>query len=193
MNKLIVFILAIINVACTGMLWKNNSYTEYVGGFYTEENSNTLVAIGSKFHYIFNVNSDLLEILKASESIPYKANFGSFHVLEDNKIFGRLTLEVGDTVLTRENVVFLKTHGFKQNSGSSLYYHQVIKGYRYAAEKKPFGNIINFENGYAINVTAELSDVEYREKTLLTPVTITTDAILVVPLGLLYGVSFALD
>ena len=143
-NKITILLIALVNVACTGILWEEDSYTEYVGGFYIEERSNTLVAIGSKFHYLFSVNSNLIEILKSSKSISYKPAFRAFRASKDNKILGRLILEVNNDGLSDADISFLESHDFNQASNSSLSYHQAIKGDRYAIGKQS-KDIMNFE------------------------------------------------
>ncbi|HEY9051537.1 MAG TPA: hypothetical protein VIQ03_08345, partial [Gammaproteobacteria bacterium] len=153
-------------------------------------NSNSLVVIGEKYHYIFQVDKNLVRIFKASRSISFAPIFFAFYVDKDNKVSGSFVLKVESATLTNDEMSLLTGLGFrdiKVSKNAELRYDAAIKGQRYVVSDS-FNNIEKFEHTYQIKVFVPYSDDELAAKAVLSPVTVATDAMLVIPLGILHGV-----
>lgn len=172
------------------MAWKNNTYTESVGGFYIEENSNSLVAIGDKFHYIFKTDGKLIDILKLSESISYKPIFFGFKVDDKNRISGTLSIVADKNNLTDQYMNSLINLGFVSIE-NSLFYSEEIHGDRYKIEGN-FSDVVNFDKSFKVEVSVPLTGTDIAKNIMVSPVTLVADVAIVtlaIPLGVLYGVS----
>ncbi|MDX8382201.1 MAG: hypothetical protein R8M14_08850 [Ghiorsea sp.] len=189
MRNIALLFLVLISSSCTYNTWRGNSYTESIGGFFIEENSNSLVGIGSEFHYIFVVERNLIESLKLGSSITFKPTFRNFRLSRNNKISGVLVLNTNKKSLTNDEINILEKYGFI-DAGESLSYKEIINGQRYGIDNFS-ENVISFGNSFQIEVSVPFSNSEITENILLTPVNVVGDAAIItlaIPLGVLYGI-----
>ncbi len=197
MKHFYILLLVLLASSCTGMLWDRESYYEEINSFYIEGKSNSFVALGKNFHYIFKDEKDLIKILRTSKSIKYRPVFYPFSLDVNNNISGKITLYVHKNDVTDQDVVFLKSMGFDDSDSYNnevLTHDFSIKGVRYKL-KNDIKISQNIGKTFKIKVLEPRTETsaELVAKALVTPVTIAADAVLVVFGGVLYGVAFAIN
>ena len=195
MKRLTFIICATIFLAsCTGMLWDRRSYEENIHSLYIEEKSNSFVVLGSSFHYVFQAEKELINVLKASQEIQMSPVFYPFSLSNNNDISGKFTLYAYKRKISSDEVSRLKGLGFDDSrsyNNELLKYEVSIHGSRYNIDSSvELGR--NFSKAYQVTILEPRSDsaVELAGKALVTPVTIAADAVLVIFGGVLYGITF---
>ncbi len=193
----IMILLILALPSCTTMLWDRPSYYEEINSFYIEGKSNSFVALGKRFHYIFENEKDLIKILNTSEYIKYRPTFYPFFLDKNNNISGKFSLYVRKKDISKKDIVFLKSMGFDDSDSYKneiLWRDFSIKGTRYKAKKK-FKVIQDVGKSFRIKVIEPRTEnsIELAAKALATPVTVAADAVLVVFGGALYGVMFVIN
>ena len=196
-NSYILILLILVLPSCTAMLWDRPSYYEEINSFYIEGKSNSFVALGKRFHYIFENEKDLIKILNTSEYIKYQPTFYPFSLDKNNNISGKFSLYVRKKDISEKDIVFLKSMGFDDSDSYKneiLWRDFSIKGTRYKI-KKEFKVIQDIGKLFRIKVIEPRTEnsVELAAKALATPVTVATDSVLVVFGGALYAVMFVIN
>ena len=192
LTLLIICSLFIISCAggSTGKLWKNPVYKEKVESFLISDDSEKLVIIGNKYHYIFELDHDLKKILLSKNKSQLKARFSLFKVNGNNVVSGKYYLNyIGNNKEYRD---WLNKVGFESriNRDRTVFsYSGSMIGQRYTANKKII-TTNNFNKQYTLRVE-EPSTLSIG-KVLATPIAVVADgvklaaSIYLVPLVLIF-------
>ena len=169
--------------SCTAKLWDRDVYQETIHSIYIDESGESFVVLGEEFHYIFQSNDELINILKASSSIILHPTFRSFSLSDDNSVSGSFDLYAYRNELFFEGIEKLKSLGFDSNpyhNHETLSYKNVsIKGVRYKGNPDlDFGR--NLRKPYKVNIKLPNSSsaAELAGKAFITPVTVAADAVI---------------
>lgn len=173
-----IIICSFILMSCTGTtksLWKNPIYKEKISTFLITDDGKKLAVIGSKYHYIFQLETNLKNILLSKNKKLLKAHFGLFKVNKNNNISGRYTIKY--TGKNEKHINWLEKMGFESKiyrNRTTSTYSGSINGQRYTANKK-INTINKFNKPYTIRVEEPSSLVSNIGKTLATPIAVAAD------------------
>ena len=194
MRLTLLIICSLFIISCAGgsteKLWKNPVYKEKVESFLISDDSEKLVIIGNKYHYIFELDHDLKKILLSKNKSQLKARFSLFKVNGNNVVSGKYYLNyIGDNKEYRD---WLNKVGFESriNRDRTVFsYSGSMIGQRYTANKKII-TTNNFNKQYTLRVE-EPSTLSIG-KVLATPIAVVADgvklaaSIYLVPLVLIF-------
>lgn len=195
-KKLLVFyiIVSILFTSCVQKeLMSKNQYNESIKNFLISKDGKKLVVIGEKYHYIFEMNKTLLEILTSRQKKDIKANFSSFSIDINNNIVGKYYLSYElyrpyskeEDKLFNEDLLWLE----KQKFEKVKYYSDMIK-YKYGHKGKLKGvrylaSDINlpknsFNQEYVIRIQEENYKYDKDTRDMLSPVAQVADGVLII-------------
>ena len=173
-------LLVLFLTGCTTALWSPNYEQEKLTGFYIDKSRDTLLVISENNGYIFNVSPDTAEALILSRDILFKPTFRDFKLDSKNNVTGKITLTVIDKQLSKEDENQLLSIGFKPNQYNNLFEYSVsLEGKRYEVEGPlPFHKL---EGNFVVMIEVPDTMVDVASKIVATPLTISYDAVVVVP------------
>lgn len=172
-------------------LWSKKRYNESVKNFLISEDGKKLVVISQKYHYIFDIDKSLKQILLSKHKQNIIANFSTFELNKDRNINGSyyLKYELEKYFSEEEKITFDKNtnwlikNGFKKHkdqfSTNKIIYtfQSQLTGKRYIAN-----NITVPNNSFNKQYTIIIEEYEYTKDTreILSPVAYTVDGVLIV-------------
>lgn len=166
----------------------SRTFTEEVSSFLMTQDTNQLIVIGQKHHYIFTTNDTLKFILGGFEKNRVKATFNNFVINSDQSVSGEYTLTVDALNLPLESKKLLIAKGFVF-SPTVLTYRSAVQGKRYLADQFVLPITLQFNQKYNITMHENyVSNSATIERILLTPLAIVADGVLImggVPLAIL--------
>jgi len=127
--SLISVLLVLSSCGTTKKLWKEDSYTESVKQFSFEQNGTKLLAVGSRYHYVFDGQESLIKILESDFRKEIRPSFHNFYAVND-KISGEYTLKINFSDKNSKKYKWLLDNGFTEVKGK-LQKKDSIKGKRY--------------------------------------------------------------
>jgi Na+/H+ antiporter NhaA len=175
----------------TKKLHENHSYQENISSVLTSSDSKKLVVITNKFHYIFEGSVVLIQTLKSSIHPKIVAIIDTFYVDNNDDTSGTITLLVKNEA-TDEELDIAKSIGYKKY-GNTLEANINLRGKRYDSNGvMPSLESQKLNKPYNIFVSEEQSIGEKTAKTLLTPITMTVDGMLMYISAPLFAVGVSL-
>ena len=186
---------------CTLKLFSDKQYKVHVSSILISQDNKNIVVVDKEYHYIF----DAPDVLTRTLTSPYhkfvKGSLGSFHVDGSGAITGSYLLSIGKDAPEKVKADGIAV-GFVY-AGENLIYGGKLSGYRYSSggiQAKVDSQRLN--KTYIVDITAEQSTLEKSAKSLLTPITVAADGVLLIGgiylmsaywLGLLAGCLFQDD
>ena len=73
-----IFLILFLLSGCTTQLWKEETYSEQLSGFYLVPKSNHLIVSGKQYSYIFDVDKHFSDLLITSREIEFIPRFHNF-------------------------------------------------------------------------------------------------------------------
>jgi len=153
-----------------------STYKESVSSFLITEDGKKLVVISKDYHYIFDLDNKLKNILLSKNKKQLTPDFDYINVSVDNSISVQYKLYSNDN-----NIKWLKKSGFypSDNKKWSYMLSAKIKGIRYKA-KENLPAKYQFNKAYSMTIFVDDSSSVKAQKAILTPVAITADMTVVV-------------
>jgi hypothetical protein len=162
----------------TTSLFKPHEYEERISSILITADGKKLIVITKKYHYIFDAPTIVVNTIKSTFHSYVRADFSHFRVDSSGKIKGDVKLSINSNAPESE-IEKAVSLGYK----NSKYFNSVeceITGIRYDSNGiEPMAENQKLNKEYIIVVTAEQSYGEKAAKSLLTPITITADGVLV--------------
>lgn len=191
LKKIFAFILIItlLSACSTKMLWENSKYRDTITKFLITSDSEKLIVLGKRYHYIFPIDKNLKNILESQERKLLTPLFKDLIVDENNDIRGNYSLVYNATDKLDINSKWLLANGFKikkiaDSIKTSYIYNGKLSGTRYLpTEKVSFNH--TFNKNYEIVVEIEPSNLDIAGRILATPITVAEDGALIYAMGVL--------
>lgn len=189
---IIALLLFVVSCSLTEKMW-NPYYKEKIGRFMLAQNGEFVAFLGKDYHYILNDNSGIIKSLLFSRyrHLMYIMSNETFIKLSQNNdlvayIAIKLTRGNVDSAIERD----LAHLGFGLGDDGVLALKIKLEGKRYLAGKNfPVEVASSLNDKYSIKIYEEVSAAKKIEKVMLTPITATIDATLLI--GKILLVPFA--
>lgn len=183
MKKIYMLLISFLLISCaptTNYIWGKSTYKEKIGSFLVSKDGKNLVIVGEKYHYIFNLDNKLKNILISEKRKLLKPSFSYFTVDNENNIFGKYTLYYSNKDNNHQK--WFKKNGFKSYTKKNKKQYKYsfsghVKGKRYSTNKK-INSSFNFNKTYSLEIEEPTSTLGYLGKLLATPITIAADGVL---------------
>ncbi|MCC5855863.1 MAG: hypothetical protein JJU10_09325 [Idiomarina sp.] len=167
-------------VSCTTALWSPNYYSEKIDGFYLTPETLDLIVTSQNTAYIFPVTDQFANALLLSREINFHPSFPDFALDNENQISGTVRLVYRDEQSSPELLDQLHALGFRQAGLNSYVLNTHISGKKYQIQGEiPLEKL---EQPVIVSIAQPLTRSDTVRKLVATPVTITYDAVVVVPL-----------
>lgn len=164
----------------TKKLFADRRYRETVSSVLISEDGKHLVILGEKYHYVFENQTDLVNILRMPFHPVVTALLGDFHVTSDQVISGNYDLTINNKASEQDKAEAIAA-GFRRTVQGQITFNGKMQGKRYSAEKFTTNKTHQTLNKqYVVNISEEQSSGEKASKALLTPVTVTADGVLTI-------------
>lgn len=172
---------AAILSGCTARLFADHQYTETVSSVLISQDNKKIAVIGNEYHYVFDAPDVLIRTLTSSFHRSVKGDFSTrFFVNSSGAISGNYYLTLGKNAPEQEKDEAIAV-GFVKLSRGDLAFSGTLSGIRYSSGGiQASVNSQRLNRVYKINVVAEQTAGEKAAKSLLTPVTVTADGLLVI-------------
>ena len=164
----------------TSRLWTPPRYTEKINQFLINPKDKSLIVIGEKYHYIFDENSAPLNLLTWSGRKNLRAYFNDFKINSENIVNGSFTITCNSKKVSTDEAQWLKKNGFIINQNGFYNKMLKIKGTRYLKRNNKVNHLSHLNEDYYILVEEPNSTSDIIYKTVLTPITVTGDAVYVI-------------
>ncbi|MBT8113117.1 MAG: hypothetical protein KJO47_05515 [Gammaproteobacteria bacterium] len=194
MKTIYVLIISLILISCTSTtesLWENPSYKEKIGRFLISEGGTKLAIIGEKYHYIFDLDKELKNILLSTIRASLKPSFYSFKVDENNNISGKFILYYSSD--NKKDIEWLTKSGFinKTRRNDKLFTYtflSAINGKRYSTTTNA-NKSIDFSKPYFLKIEEPSSLLSSTGKIVATPITVAADGVMTIS-GVVFFTAF---
>jgi len=168
----------VLSGCTTKKLFADRRYRETVSSVLISNDGKTLVILGEKNHYIFENQTDLINILRAPFHPFVTALLSDFHVTNDEVISGNYYLTINNKASEQVKADAIAA-GFKRTKLDQISLSGKMQGKRYSAKKFTTNKTHQTLNKqYVVNISEEQSSGEKASKALLTPITVTADGVL---------------
>ena len=182
MKKSPFLLFSLLLISCTSTtksLWENPTYKEKVSAFLITEDGEKLAILGEKYHYVFNLENALKDILVSKKRSQLKPVFYSFKIDKNNHISGKYILNYSskkpDEIEAIKKLGFInRVYGNKKTS--AYIFSGSIKGQRYITNKD-LNTVYEFNKSYTIKVEEPPTFIANAGKTLATPVAVAVDGV----------------
>ena len=183
-SRIVTFVAVVIVVLLSGCvtskLYEPKKYYEKISTVLITEDRKKIAVITKDYHYIFDSNDVLVNILQSSIHGNITGRIKRFEVDADGVTTGGFYLELKKDA-TREEKAEVLELGFKQARYGRFLYEGRLKGMRYSANI----NLSQLEayqlnRNYRVYVKEEQNFGEKAMKTALTPITLAADGVLVI-------------
>lgn len=171
----------------TKELWSNENYKESVETFLISKDKKQLVVIGKKYHYIFDLDDRLKDILESEKRKKLKVFFQDFQLISNENIQGKYALYYHTDrkeLKNDEDYKWFESKGFKDSDDNSIFSDKLkyvligkLKGKRYNPDGVMIPNSKKFNQPYCVRIYEHY--YKYDEDTRLknTPITVTVDSV----------------
>lgn len=185
-KSFLIAILIISNLtSCTKKLWRKSYYSENFKNFMTTKNGKKIIALGKKYHYVFEDDSRILiKLLSWENREKLEIENYNFRISEFNKITGSITIKSkipknSDEDLNEEDIYYLKKLDFISED-NILKKNIVLSGVRYYPKSG-----VNYDKMdpeiKEHKIKIELDDYADKVKKIaLTPITVLSDGVLII-------------
>lgn len=177
MKRIICFVIVLILSSCglTERMLERPQYREEIRQFSLTEDGKNILAVGKKYHYVFQVNNNLNNILNWKYKNLLTPKFGKFSIEDDNEgINGRYRLIVKKEQLPTSEHDWLLRNGFQDKKFDGFVYNDTILGRRY--EKKQEIKLYNeYKEPYILYISENPSVISKTLKITATPITLAAD------------------
>jgi len=165
----------------TRALFQNREYREDISSVLISQDGKKLVVIGKRYHYIFDAPRAIVQTLRASFHPFVSGAFGKFYVDSGGQTSGRYRLVLSSSALEKDRADALAA-GYKAMEGSShLSFDGELRGVRYSAgDVRLPATAEKLNKTYRVIISAEYSTVQKAARSLLTPVTVAMDGVLLI-------------
>ncbi len=161
------------------------NYKEKISSILVTEDGKKMLIIGQDYHYIFNVNPQILSTIKADYRTQVTASIDRFFVANDQTTTGRIHLSLNKDA-SPEFAQAAAAAGYHCSENLGCKVSPYIRGVRYKAKALPLGVTEKLKKEYVVDVTYHGSP---GAKVLLTPVTVVADGVVGAGALLLGGVA----
>lgn len=185
--KKIIFILISITIltSCkiTKSLWQPSSYNDKIQNFVTTKGGGQIAFLGQKYHYIFDDKSGVMKRLLfwTQHQILYiDLSQTKLQLDEFNNISGYAEIKTIVSDLRLEDVAYLRSVGFTRDQENNWSTKVFLFGKRYAPNLENYRQY-SLSKEYEIQIyypLDETSNLKQVGKVIISPITITLDAIL---------------
>lgn len=185
--NLTLVIIYFLTSSCTKVMWEGNAPHKYdiIEQFLTTENGEKVVFIGKSYHYIFDDKDKFIRKIlgwKNRHKLRLSGN-ETLSISKTNKVEGIIDIEIRPVAekLSDEDVKFLEEIGFKSTVNNSLVVMRkklVLKGEMYIPKPNVTYTSSNLAQKYQIILDYKDGILTRSKKIALTPITVTTDAVL---------------
>ena len=171
---------AFLSGCLTPKLYEHNRYTENVSSILISQDKKKVAVIGKDYHYLFNTPDVVVRTLGSSFYKEVDGGFEGFYVKSTGKVHGNYTLTVNARATELEKNE-ARAAGYEDRDNGTLQYRGTLVGDRYSSggvEATLASQRLN--NTYNIRVEAEQTTGEIIGKTVVSPITLAADGLLVV-------------
>lgn len=175
--------------ACMTMeMWDKTNYdkrelVEETATYFMSENTRLMVILGEKQHYVLNTPHQLKKIMKTPFAKKIKINFGKVNAFtHNNTATGQMKISINNQNLSPAEIKQLEDWNFYTTAKDDVhhaYYFYRGDYYDKGNFELPF-HLQDQENKTQLKVILQTKKNEVVKKTLLTPVTLVADGVLVV-------------
>lgn len=174
-------VLIFLSGCTTSKLWDTPAYNERVTGFFGVKDKNLLIVEGDKYSYVFEANQQFKDVLTASRIHAFIPKYKKFKLDVDGNVTGTLSLVSYRTADINE----LTRLAFTKNKDGDMQIDFELKGKRYIVEGSfPFEKL--GDRHYVSVETPESNIIATAGKIVVTPATVTIDALMVIPVVAMY-------
>ncbi|RQP25808.1 hypothetical protein DZC73_01715 [Albitalea terrae] len=161
-------------------------YSETISSVLISQDRRHLVVIGDHYHYVFDTPAHFAELLASPLHQKVSATLSEFHVSREGDITGRFTLDM-DADLSLRDRDTAQALGFVQVDARHLVQYGEMRGRRFVGSAlRADRQRSALNHPYTIEISAEEPVGSQVADRLSTPITVTSDGIL-----LLYYVALS--
>lgn len=161
-------------------------YSETISSVLISQDRRHLVVIGDHYHYVFDTPAHFAELLASPLHEKVGATLSEFHVGREGDITGRFTLDMDGDLSQRDHDT-AQALGFVQTDARHLVQYGEIRGRRFVGSAlRADRQRSALNHPYTIEISAEEPLGSRVADRLSTPITVTSDGIL-----LLYYVALS--
>lgn len=172
----------------TRSLFEPHRYVEVISSVLVSQDKKTLAVLTDDYHYIFDAPDTVVTTVLSSFHRLVVPKFSEFHVDSDGRISGELTLVLTPNAPEQDRTNAMLA-GFKSSPNGGSVFNCKLSGTRYRANGvKPSDVSQRLNKEYRIHVRAEQATSAKAAKSLLTPITIAADGVLLIAGVALAGV-----
>lgn len=195
------FIFAVLLGGCTAIsLWERNPiYTDTINRFLVTEDGKKLVFIGEKYHYVFDSQKTLRQILLWKDRMLLEAKLNEKFIVDNsNNISGTLQVICKCKNATAIQFSWIENIGFKKVpvSGSQFDEKEILyildirlSGVRYLAKDLALDNYAKLNKTYEVYIEEPKSTSGIIGRAMLTPIVVAADGIVTIGLSTLFVIG----
>jgi len=177
---LLIFFFFVSSCGITQKMW-NPYYKDTITGFMLSQDGQFVVFLGNEFHYILNDNSGIIKRMLYSpcRALMYVSASNTYmNLSQSNDLDAYVTIKLikADVGSFAERELY--SLGFIKGSDGVLTLQIKLTGKRYLVNRNLPISAFSLNNKYSIKIYEEVSSSKKIEKAMLTPITLTIDAIL---------------
>lgn len=166
---------------CTSQMWQAPTFQEKILGYYGAKKDKKLIVEGQQYSYIFDATEQLIDVLEESRTTSFDPYYTDFKIDENNQVTGQFQLMARGTPDKEK----LKAMGFFENKFNNMVIEVALQGKVYQLEGEiPLQKLAN--DHYVLVQTPE-SGIATVGKIIATPVTLTYDAGMVIPVATMFA------
>lgn len=169
----------ILTACVTRKLFEDRTYGERVSSVLISKDERKLVILTKDYHYVFDATPMIVSTLKGAFHQSISANFGTLVVNPSGAVSISFKLSLAKEASDADKQEAIRA-GYLQTKNGGIYTEGELRGVRYAA-----GGVVppelptQLNKEYLISVVIRQGPGEKAAKTLLTPITVTTDGVLI--------------
>lgn len=176
----------------TQQLFADRIYEEQVSSILISADGKKLVFIGQDYHYIFDAPDVIVRTLRASYHKDITAELRNFHVRANGEVSGLVQLKL-DNKAPEADTAAARLDGYTTASTGDLQNEVKLQGIRYRSGGiAPNGAASALNKTYTVSVSEEQTAGQKAARSLLTPVTVTADGLLMLVTVPLFAITFAM-
>lgn len=162
----------------TGQIWNKQSITrDRIDSFVITKDKHKIIFVSEKFHYIFDANQALSEILSWSDNKFLRVYLSkSFNLDNKNMVSGSFVLGATEKEVTPSQLAKMKTLGFTQKANTNEYILRInLSGERFLSNGVNFNNLGQLNDKYWVSINTDKTTGDYLLLAAITPFTVATD------------------
>lgn len=175
----------LISCIITPKLFEDIKYTEYVSSILVSQDGEKFVVIGRDYHYIFEAPKAIINTINSPFHELVRSDLSSFYIDNKGVILGEFKLTLPSEI-TNKQIKEAQLLGYKLFSKGNTTEYRVfgeLQGVRYRAGDVKIPNndqLLNRE--YKIDLIEQQKGSTKAIKSLLTPITVTADTVILLGL-----------